>query len=101
MCAVLTELNAGCVAELRDGGYYVPSRTETRINPELVIGCYSQVYLDGSLVNPGTPTEPFDLGSVNTSSIEAVEIYAADSQVPMRYASHGSKCGVIVLHTRR
>ena len=99
VCAVLTGMTPQCAAMLAGEGFYVPPPGEAE--KSVGAACYMQVYINQTLVNPETPTEPFDLASISTSSIEAIEVYATDSQVPMRYASHGSKCGVIVLHTRR
>lgn len=98
-CAVLSGMTPQCAAMLAGEGFYVPPPGEA----EKAAGaaCYMQVYINQTLVNPESPTEPFDLGSISTSSIEGIEVYATDSQVPMRYSSHGSRCGVIVLHTRR
>lgn len=67
----------------------------------MVAGCYSQVYLDSQLLNPSNPTEPFDLNSIVTDQIEAVEWYASPAQTPARYAKLNSPCGVLVIHTRR
>jgi len=98
-CAVLTGMTPQCAAMLAGEGFYVPPPGEA----EKAAGaaCYMQIYINQTLVNPESPTEPFDLGSIATNSIQAIEVYATDSEVPMRYSGHGSKCGVIVLHTRR
>jgi hypothetical protein len=63
--------------------------------------CYAQVYIDGMLQNPGTPTEPFDVNAVPVDDIEGVEWYAAPSQTPVQYTRLNSACGVLVIHTRR
>jgi hypothetical protein len=67
----------------------------------LTCGCYAQVYLDKSLMNPGRPTEPFDVNTINSQSIEAVEWYAHRTQVPVEYANLSTECGVLVIHSRR
>lgn len=59
------------------------------------------MYLDGRLVNPGQPAEPFDLQRVQTREIEAVEWYASPSQLPVQFARLNSTCGVLVLHSRQ
>jgi hypothetical protein len=78
-------------------------------------GCYAQVYLDNLLLNPGLNqirrdrgvtttsyvTPPFDVNSIVTTGIEAVEWYSAPSQVPMEYNRRGAQCGVLVIHTRK
>jgi hypothetical protein len=64
-------------------------------------GCYAKVYLDKQVVNAGYPTEPFDINSIPSASIEAVEWYSAPSQTPPEYNTLNSVCGVLVIHTRR
>jgi hypothetical protein len=84
---------------LRANNYYVPEKHE--LMQGLIIACYAQVYLDGHLMNNQKPTEPFDLNTINTDQLEAVEWYASAAETPMRYTSSKSVCGVLVLHTRR
>ncbi|MEX2152996.1 MAG: hypothetical protein WD825_06615 [Gemmatimonadaceae bacterium] len=64
-------------------------------------GCYAKVYLDRQLMNPQTPTEPFDVNSIATAMIEAVEWYAGPAQLPPELNKLNSVCGVLVIHTRR
>ncbi len=78
---------------------YAPNMTE-RLQG-IVCGCYSQVYIDGTLVNGGKPTEPFNVNSIPPASIEAIEWYSGPAQTPTRYATLNSSCGVYVIHTRR
>jgi hypothetical protein len=80
-------------------GYYVPDASETAQGAQ--IACYSQIYLDGALMNAGNPTPPFDINSILPHQIEAIEWYSGPSQTPARYAGLGSVCGVLVIHTRR
>jgi hypothetical protein len=67
----------------------------------IVTGCYAHVYLDGQLMNPTYPTEPFDVNSITITTIEAVEWYASPAQTPPKYSRLNSPCGVLVIHTRR
>ncbi|HYC51795.1 MAG TPA: carboxypeptidase regulatory-like domain-containing protein [Gemmatimonadaceae bacterium] len=69
--------------------------------------CYSQVYLNRSLVYrgwnrppPAAPEPLFDINSINPASIEAIEWYSGSSETPMRYTGNNTRCGVIVIHTR-
>lgn len=62
--------------------------------------CYSVIVLDGSILNPGHPTPPFDLTSIPTENVEAVEYYDGTVQTPMQYSTK-NECGVVVLHSRR
>jgi hypothetical protein len=65
-------------------------------------GCLSVVYLDKLIVQTGKPTDPlFDLRTLQPDDIEAIQWYASALQVPAEYNSRESKCGVLVIHTRR
>jgi hypothetical protein len=74
-------------------------------------GCYSQVYVDGMLMNPPVTrrdrgmitrvTPPFNVNSLLTMSIHAVEWYGGPAETPMRYNRPGSDCGVLVVHMKR
>ena len=83
----------------RGSSLYVPNMTE-RLQG-IVCGCYAQVYIDGSLVNGGKPTEPFNVNSIPPAQIEAIEWYSGTAQTPMRYATLNSNCGVYIIHSRR
>ena len=64
--------------------------------------CYAQIYLDQMLVYAGRDGEPlFDINTVVTDQIEAIEFYAGASQTPLRYSGLDSACGALVIHTRR
>jgi hypothetical protein len=67
--------------------------------------CYSAVYLDNLRMYAGRPTgqpEPlFDINSIPVAEIEAIEYYASVSQMPAKYLTAGSVCGVLVIHTLR
>lgn len=81
--------------------------------------CYAQVYLDNHLMFSGRKTldppdlnapnarrqfrfDPlFDINSIAPEQIEAIEYYAGPAEVPLRYSTGNSDCGVIVIHTRR
>lgn len=78
---------------------YTPSLYEA--NRGVPCACFAQVYLDGTLQNPGTPAEPFDVNSIPVERIEAIEWYAGPSQTPVQYTRLNSACGVLVIHTRR
>lgn len=85
---------------LQNQGFYVPERYER--DRGITIDCYSQVYLDGALMNGSRePTEPFDVSTIPAHQIEAIEFYAGPAETPATYARMGSSCGVLVLWTRR
>jgi hypothetical protein len=84
-----------------DGGqrYYTPTASEA--SRGLKCACYAQVYFDGMLMNPGTPTEPFDVNSIPMTQIESIEWYSSPSRTPGKYNRLNSGCGVLVFHSRR
>ena len=78
--------------------------------------CYSQVYLDNTLVFAGRVEEEpgsrggsgqkhweplFNLNSINPAQIEAIEFYASPAETPLKYSGMESHCGVVVIWTRR
>lgn len=94
MCS--TKARPDCFAS---HGYYVPNASEAAQGAQ--VACYPQIYLDGALMNTGNPTPPFDINSILPHQIEAIEWYSGPSQTPARYSGLGSRCGVLVIHTRR
>ena len=93
----------GDAAACENGGpgspMYAPTRAERRLG--ILCACYAQVYVDGTLMNPGQPAEPFDVNSIPPEQIESIEWYASPAQTPARYAGLNSVCGVYVVHRRR
>lgn len=67
----------------------------------MVCACYAQVYLDSQLMNPGQPTEPFDVNTLSADQLEAIEWYPGPASTPAKYAKVSSSCGVYVMHSRR
>lgn len=59
------------------------------------------MYLDNFLMNPGRPTEPFDVNSIPPNTIEALEYYSSNLQTPHKYNNANADCGVLVIWTRR
>ncbi|MES2177936.1 MAG: carboxypeptidase regulatory-like domain-containing protein [Gemmatimonadota bacterium] len=84
--------------ELRELGIWCPTRAEQSIG--MGCGCYSQVYLDKTLMNPGKPTEPFDINTIPPTTIEAVEMYSSPAETPVMYQRLEGRCGVMVIHSR-
>jgi hypothetical protein len=64
--------------------------------------CYMDVYLDGALVyNSSARYAPlFDLNSIAPGGIEAIEIYAGGSQLPVQFHRTGSACGAVLIWLR-
>jgi hypothetical protein len=64
--------------------------------------CYMDVYLDGALVyNSAARYAPlFDLNSIGPGSIEAIEVYAAGSQLPAQFHRTGNACGAMLIWLR-
>lgn len=69
--------------------------------PGGALKCYSQVYLDNMLMNPGRPTEAFDVNTIPPNTIEALEYYSSHLQTPHKYDDPNADCGVLVIWTRR
>ena len=69
--------------------------------------CYAAIYVNGSRVfepdddNAMVTVPPFDVNSIPVDQIEAIEYYATQASVPMRYSRGNLDCGVLVIHTRR
>ena len=80
--------------------YYLPDPLDVAYQG-LIIACYAQVYVDHILVNHGPPNEPFDLSTISASQIEAIEYYATPAEMPMKYNTTGSECGVVQIWLRR
>ena len=80
-------------------GFYMPNKFE--VNQGIVLACYGLVYLDESIMNPGHPTEPFDVTSIPPDQIEAIEIYPSSFQAPAKYGSRNAPCGVMQIWSRR
>ena len=80
-------------------GIYRPTTAERRQG--MPAGCHAKVYVDHVLMNPGSPTEPFDINSFGAEQVEAIEFYASAAQTPMKYATLDSGCGVVVIWRRR
>jgi hypothetical protein len=70
--------------------------------------CWSEVYLDDALLytrrtgdSKVVPPPLFDINSIPTSNIRAIEYYAGVAAVPPKYQKLNLECGVIVIHTIR
>ena len=64
--------------------------------------CYASVYLDRVAIYSGREGERlFNINSISPDRIEAIEFYPSESLVPIELQSHNTRCGVLVIHTRR
>jgi hypothetical protein len=79
--------------------FYAPRRDEVRDG--LTSRCFSKVYVDRTLMNPGIPTPPYNLRELSPGEIESVEYYSSPAQMPVEYRNLNSGCGLIIIHTRR
>jgi hypothetical protein len=96
--ADLTPQDTACMK--REGRLYIPDGSEKVQG--LLIGCYAEVWLDRTQLNRAIPTDPFDVNTIAVSQIEALEWYSGGSAVPPEYQSmQTSRCGVLILHSRR
>jgi hypothetical protein len=63
--------------------------------------CLVHVWLDGNKVYGGLAGEPpFDINSIQTTQIAAVEFYAGSASLPSELRSGSSACGAIVIWTK-
>ena len=66
------------------------------------LACYLDVYLDGTQVysaaSRGAPL--FDLGSLDPSQVQGIEVFNGASQVPTQYNKTSGGCGVMLIWTR-
>lgn len=79
----------------------IPTLKFYRYGGSLIVGssqtdrrCPSQVYYDGVKVNA-----PFDIESVNPSSLRGIEFYPANSSAPGPFPATPGYCGVLVVWT--
>ena len=64
--------------------------------------CYAQVYLDNMVFYGAAPGETVpDINNIPLIAIEAMEYYSGPSQIPPMYGGLNSRCGVLVIYTRR
>lgn len=87
--------------DIRDMGIYCPTEGEKRANGVPSCSCFAQIYVDGRLMNPERPTEPYDLNTLVPEELAGVEFYATPASTPGRYSNLNSKCGVMLVWTRR
>lgn len=63
--------------------------------------CYPDVYLDGGVVYSfGRGNSLFDINSIATAAIAAVEVYVGPSQTPLQYNKTSAVCGVVLIWTK-
>jgi hypothetical protein len=79
--------------------FYVPTADEAREG--IQTRCYTKVYIDRSLMNPGLPTPPYNLREITPDAIEALEYYAHAAEMPVEYRGMNSSCGLLIIHRRR
>jgi hypothetical protein len=81
------------------GIFYAPTSAERAAG--IPVACFSKVYLDNQLMNPGTPTPPFNLREVPPTQVEAIEYYSRPAEVPAKYNGLNTACGLVIIHTIR
>jgi hypothetical protein len=79
--------------------FYVPTADEAREG--IQTRCFTKVYVDRALMNPGTPTPPYNLRDIIPAGIEAIEYYSQAAEMPVEYRGMNSSCGLIIIHRRR
>lgn len=64
--------------------------------------CYAHVWLDGNPMYLGREGEPlFNLNEILVMQTESIEYYAGPSELPAKYNKFNSRCGVLVVHSKR
>jgi hypothetical protein len=89
---------AGGRGSVREGIHY-PDKLELAMGAKPA--CYSQVYLNGSVVYKRASDPLFDINSLDADGIEAIEFYPSLAVTPMRYLDPNMPCGVVVIWSRR
>jgi hypothetical protein len=64
--------------------------------------CYMDVYIDGALVYNSSMryASLFDLNSIEPGSIEAMEVYSSNSNLPSEFQRTGGACGAVLIWMR-
>ena len=63
--------------------------------------CYPDVYVDGTMVYAFGYGRPlFDINSLSTADVAAIELYTGTSRVPSQYNKRSAVCGVLLIWTR-
>ncbi len=63
--------------------------------------CYSQVFVDGVRVFIPEPNRPlFNINSIITRTVHAVEFYSGSAETPAEFTSNGAQCGTLILWTK-
>jgi len=89
---------AGGSGSVREGLHF-PDKLEQSMGAKLA--CYSQVYLNGSLVYKRSTDPLFDINTLQPDGIEAIEFYPSLAVTPARYLDPNMPCGVVVIWSRR
>lgn len=65
--------------------------------------CPAQIYVDGMLMNSGSPAvgPPSPDDYVSPESVEAIEVYRGLATVPASFLNPEAECGVVAIWTRR
>ena len=103
MTEVVSQMPGASLLRTTGGHAYVSSaHASTSIGPGGRTSiCLAVVYLDGVKVYAGRRGEvPFDINSVQTTELEAVEYYASSAEAPVQYAGQDVSCGVLLMWTR-
>jgi hypothetical protein len=95
--------NIAWIATKRDAG---PRPASAPLDPvDVRLGadpaaCYADVWLDGVKVYTfGSGTRLFDINSIATIEVAAIEIYVGSARIPLQYNSSSSACGVVLIWT--
>jgi len=103
MTEVISQMPGASLLRTTSGHAYVSSaHASTSLGPGGRASiCLAVVNLDGVKVYAGKRGEaPFDINSVQTTELEAIEYYASAVEAPAQYAGQDVSCGVLLMWTR-
>jgi outer membrane receptor for ferrienterochelin and colicin len=92
--------NAWLASSRRVGANRLPTSEDRSLGARPA--CYAHVWVDNMPMYRARPQEPlFNLNTIPTDRIEAIEYYAGPGSTPPRYNDLNATCGVMVIWTRR
>lgn len=63
--------------------------------------CYPDIYIDGvNVYSFGSAARLFDINSIGTAEVSAIEVYVGAARIPTQYNRASSACGVVLIWTK-
>ena len=92
------------IATRRDSGIRPAGARLDQIDRQLgadPTACYPDVYVDGvNVYQFGFGRRLFDISSINTFDVAAIEVYVGAARIPIQYNKSSSACGVLLIWTK-